>query len=34
VHWLNRSGGDYRETQSSSLIELDPQQLAQRIDWP
>jgi Uma2 family endonuclease len=34
VHWLKRSGGEYRDTQSSSLIELGPQQLTQRIDWP
>jgi Uma2 family endonuclease len=34
VHWLARSGGEYREVERSGLIELGPAELAERIDWP
>ena len=34
VHWLARSGGEYREAQRSGLIDLGPSELAERIDWP
>ena len=34
VHWLALAGGEYREAQRSSLIELGPDELAARIDWP
>jgi Uma2 family endonuclease len=34
VHWLARSGGEYREARSSGLIDLGPAELAERVDWP
>jgi len=34
VHWLARSGEEYREVERSELIELGPDELAERIDWP
>ena len=34
VHWLARSGEEYREIERSGLIELGPAELADRIDWP
>jgi Uma2 family endonuclease len=34
VHWLARSGEEYREAERSELIELGPAELVERIDWP
>jgi Uma2 family endonuclease len=34
VHWLARSGEEYREVKRSGLIELGPAELAERIEWP
>ncbi len=34
VHWLALADGEYREVQRSSLIDLGPSELAERIDWP
>jgi Uma2 family endonuclease len=34
VHWLARTGEEYREAERSALIELGPAELAERIDWP
>ena len=34
VHWLGRSGKEYREVERSGLIELGPAELAELIDWP
>jgi Uma2 family endonuclease len=34
VHWLALTDGEYREVQRSSLIDLGPGELAERIDWP
>lgn len=34
VHWLALSGGEYRPAARSGLVELGPQELARRIDWP
>jgi len=34
VHWLARSGDEYREVERSGLVELGPNDLAARIDWP
>ena len=34
VHWLALSDGEYREVPRSGLIELGPDELAERIDWP
>ncbi len=34
VHWFALSGGEYRPAARSNLVELGPQELARRIDWP
>jgi Uma2 family endonuclease len=34
VHWLELAGGKYRHVQRSGLIELGPDELSGRIDWP
>jgi Uma2 family endonuclease len=34
VHWLGRSGDEYRPIERSGLIDLGPSALAERIDWP
>jgi Uma2 family endonuclease len=34
VHWLALAGGEYAPTARSGLIELGPDELAGRIDWP
>jgi len=34
VTWLGLAGGEYEPLARSSLIELGPEELAQRIDWP
>ncbi len=34
VHWLALAGDGYSEVQRSSLIDLGPAELSQRIDWP
>jgi Uma2 family endonuclease len=34
VHWLGLAGEEYRDIERSGLVELDPAELAERIDWP
>jgi Uma2 family endonuclease len=34
VDWLSLSGEGYEPVQTSGLIELEPAELARRIDWP
>ncbi len=34
VHWLRLAGEGYEPTERSGLIELGPDELAARIDWP
>ncbi len=34
VHWLALTGGEYRPIEHSGLIELGPNDLVERIDWP
>lgn len=34
VDWMGLQAGEYRRVQSSGLIALGPEELAQRIDWP
>jgi Uma2 family endonuclease len=34
VHWLARASQEYREAERSELIELGPDELAERIEWP
>jgi hypothetical protein len=34
VSWLELAGSQYREAPRSSLIELGPEELAERIEWP
>jgi Uma2 family endonuclease len=34
VHWLGLAGGGYRDVRRSGLIDLGPDDLAERIDWP
>jgi Uma2 family endonuclease len=34
VEWLARAGEDYEPVARSGLIELDPDELAKRIEWP
>jgi hypothetical protein len=34
VHWLGRSGGEYREVERSGLIELGRDELAEQSEWP
>lgn len=34
VHWLGLADGEYGPVERSSLIELGPAELAQRLDWP
>jgi len=34
VTWLGLAGGEYEPLARSSLIELGPEELARRIDWP
>ncbi len=34
VHWLALDGGEYRPATRSSLVELGPDELSGRIDWP
>jgi Uma2 family endonuclease len=34
VHWLALTSGEYKPTEHSSLIDLGPAELSQRIDWP
>jgi Uma2 family endonuclease len=34
VHWLTLSGSEYRAATHSSLIDLGPDELIARIDWP
>ncbi len=34
VHWLTLAGGEYREVERSSLIDLGSADLAAEIDWP
>ena len=34
VHWLALADGEYRPTERSGLVELGPNELAERIDWP
>jgi hypothetical protein len=34
VHWLELSGGEYRDVRHSGLIDLAPDELSERIDWP
>lgn len=34
VHWLALHEGEYQQVERSSLIELGPRELAERITWP
>ena len=34
IDWLTLHEGDYEPTERSRLIELDPHELGERIDWP
>jgi hypothetical protein len=34
VSWLALTNGEYREISRSRLIELGPDELRQRLDWP
>ena len=34
VHWLGLTGEGYEPVERSGLIELGPEELGQRIDWP
>jgi Uma2 family endonuclease len=34
VHWLARRGNGYESIERSTLIDLEPGQLVERIDWP
>jgi Uma2 family endonuclease len=34
VHWLGLDGGQYSPIERSGLIDLGPDRLAERIDWP
>ena len=34
IHWLGLSGGEYRPIERSSLIDLGPVELADKVDWP
>jgi Uma2 family endonuclease len=34
IDWLGLAGGEYHPIERSSLIDLGPAELAQRIDWP
>ncbi len=34
VHWLGLDGDGYRPIERSALIDLGPNELAERIDWP
>lgn len=34
VHWLALEDGEYRPIERSRLVELGPEDLASRIDWP
>jgi Uma2 family endonuclease len=34
VHWLELAGGEYREVRRSGLVDLGPDKLSERIDWP
>jgi Uma2 family endonuclease len=34
VHWLGLADGEYRDVPRSGLIDLGPDELVARIDWP
>ncbi len=34
IHWLALFSGEYREAERSGLIDLEPTELAKRINWP
>jgi hypothetical protein len=34
IHWLGLDGGQYSPIERSALIDLGPDRLAERIDWP
>ena len=34
IHWLGLDDGDYSSIERSGLIDLGPDRLAERIDWP
>jgi Uma2 family endonuclease len=34
AHWLELAGGEYRDVRHSGLIDLAPDELSERIDWP